>query len=383
MGSSTENSAYKVTRNPWDRRARARRIVGRLRGRGQRGHGAAGPRHRHRRIDPPARRPLRRRRPQADLRPREPLRRGGLRLVARPGRTARPARSRTSPSPPPCSAASTPRTRPALPVAVPDFRAALAEGAAGLRVGVPWSFLEKGVDAGVMAAFRQALRDLEAAGARTVEIDAPPRPARRGHLLHRRHRRGLEQPRALRRRPLRPARRPPATCGGMYGETRDRGFGPEVKRRIILGTFVLSSGYYDAYYLRAQKVRTLIRRDFEEALPRLRRGGHADHAHARLPHRREDGRSAADVPGGHLHRAREPGRHPGPVPPLRVRRGPAGGPAAPGPSVRRGDARCAPATRTSRARRITSAVAAARRATTPDGRLRRAARRSRMRRSTT
>ena len=51
----------------------------------------------------------------------------------------------------------------------------------------------------------------------------------------------------------------------MYGETRDRGFGPEVKRRIILGTFVLSSGYYDAYYLAAQKVRTLIRRDFEIA----------------------------------------------------------------------------------------------------------------------
>src|SRR5262249_10347682 len=51
----------------------------------------------------------------------------------------------------------------------------------------------------------------------------------------------------------------------MYGETRDHGFGPEVKRRIILGTFVLSSGYYDAYYLRAQKVRTLIRRDFEQA----------------------------------------------------------------------------------------------------------------------
>jgi aspartyl-tRNA(Asn)/glutamyl-tRNA(Gln) amidotransferase subunit A len=51
----------------------------------------------------------------------------------------------------------------------------------------------------------------------------------------------------------------------MYGRTRDEGLGPEVKRRIVLGTFVLSSGYYDAYYLRAQKVRTLIRRDFEQA----------------------------------------------------------------------------------------------------------------------
>jgi len=52
----------------------------------------------------------------------------------------------------------------------------------------------------------------------------------------------------------------------MYGATRDSGFGPEVKRRILLGTFVLSAGYYDAYYLKAQKVRTLVRRDFESAL---------------------------------------------------------------------------------------------------------------------
>ena len=51
----------------------------------------------------------------------------------------------------------------------------------------------------------------------------------------------------------------------MYGATRDKGFGPEVKRRILLGTFVLSAGYYDAYYLKAQKVRTLIRRDFDAA----------------------------------------------------------------------------------------------------------------------
>src|SRR5262249_21108560 len=53
--------------------------------------------------------------------------------------------------------------------------------------------------------------------------------------------------------------------GALYGETRDAGFGAEVKRRVILGTFVLSSGYYDAYYLRAQKFRALIRRDFESA----------------------------------------------------------------------------------------------------------------------
>jgi aspartyl-tRNA(Asn)/glutamyl-tRNA(Gln) amidotransferase subunit A len=55
----------------------------------------------------------------------------------------------------------------------------------------------------------------------------------------------------------------------MYGRTRAEGFGPEVKRRIILGTYVLSSGYYDAYYLRAQKVRTLIRRDFTRAFEKV------------------------------------------------------------------------------------------------------------------
>jgi len=150
------------------------------------------------------------------------------------------------------------------PVEVPDFRAALAAGAAGLRVGVPWSFLEKGVDAGMMAAFRRALSDLEAAGARTVEVTLPHAPhavatyyivatAEASSNLARFDgvRYGL--------------RAPAADLQGMYGETRDRGFGAEVKRRIILGTFVLSAGYYDAYYLRAQQVRTLIRRDFEGA----------------------------------------------------------------------------------------------------------------------
>jgi aspartyl-tRNA(Asn)/glutamyl-tRNA(Gln) amidotransferase subunit A len=150
------------------------------------------------------------------------------------------------------------------PVEVPDFRAALAAGAAGLRVGVPWSFLEKGVDGGVMAAFRRALSDLEAAGARTLEVALPHAPhavatyyivatAEASSNLARFDgvRYGL--------------RVPAADLQGMYGETRDRGFGAEVKRRIILGTFVLSAGYYDAYYLRAQQVRTLIRRDFEGA----------------------------------------------------------------------------------------------------------------------
>jgi aspartyl-tRNA(Asn)/glutamyl-tRNA(Gln) amidotransferase subunit A len=149
-------------------------------------------------------------------------------------------------------------------VEVPDFRAALDGGAAGLRVGVPWAFLREGVEAGVMEAFRRALADLEAAGTRTVEVSLPHAP----HAIATYYIVATAEASSNLARydgvryGLRVAGR---DLAGMYGETRDRGFGPEVKRRIILGTFVLSAGYYDAYYLRAQQVRTLIRRDFEEA----------------------------------------------------------------------------------------------------------------------
>ena len=160
-----------------------------------------------------------------------------------------------------------PRDATSADVPVPDFVPALAGDLCGVRVGVPWSFLEKGVDAGVMSAFRQALRDLEAGGAQIVDVELPHAAhaiatyyivatAEASSNLAR-----YDGVRYGRRAHARELRR-------MYGETRDQGFGLEVKRRIILGTFVLSSGYYDAYYLRAQKVRTLIRRDFESAFAR-------------------------------------------------------------------------------------------------------------------
>jgi aspartyl-tRNA(Asn)/glutamyl-tRNA(Gln) amidotransferase subunit A len=154
-------------------------------------------------------------------------------------------------------------TSAALPV--PDFTAALARGARGARIGVPWGFLKEGVEEGQMARFREALSVLEKAGARLVEVQLPHLPhaiatyyivatAEASSNLARYDgvRYGLRA-------------KDPADLLRLYGETRDRGFGPEVKRRIILGTFALSSGYYDAYYVRAQKVRTLIRRDFEQA----------------------------------------------------------------------------------------------------------------------
>ncbi len=83
----------------------------------------------------------------------------------------------------------------------------------------------------------------------------------------------------------------------MYGRSRELGFGHEVKRRIMLGTYVLSAGYYDAYYLKAQQVRTLIRRDYEHAFEQVGRRCDADKSDAGLQDWREDVRSAADVPG--------------------------------------------------------------------------------------
>jgi aspartyl-tRNA(Asn)/glutamyl-tRNA(Gln) amidotransferase subunit A len=150
------------------------------------------------------------------------------------------------------------------PVEVPDLGAALEGGIAGLRVGVPWTFLESGVDDRVMTSFKGALRSLEDAGARTVDVSLPhlPHAIATYYLIA-----TAEASSNLARFDgVRYGRRVESgDLHAMYGETRDKGFGPEVKRRIILGTFALSSGYYDAYYLRAQQVRTLIRRDFEQA----------------------------------------------------------------------------------------------------------------------
>ncbi len=150
---------------------------------------------------------------------------------------------------------------------VPDLVAAARGGARGLRVGVPWAFLESGLDAAVAAAFRVALDDVRALGAEIVDVALPHAPhaiasyylvatAEASSNLARFDgvRYGL--------------RAKGADLREMYGRTRDAGFGAEVKRRILLGTFALSSGYYDAYYLRAQRVRTLIRRDFEAAFER-------------------------------------------------------------------------------------------------------------------
>jgi aspartyl-tRNA(Asn)/glutamyl-tRNA(Gln) amidotransferase subunit A len=147
----------------------------------------------------------------------------------------------------------------------PELATAAEGEIRGLRIGVPRSLLTSAVDAEVMEAFEAAIEVLRQQGATTVEIGLPHNDyavsvyyliatAEASSNLSRYDgvRYGFRAPDA-------------DTLSRMYDLTRDGGFGPEVKRRILLGTYVLSAGYYDAYYRKAQQVRTLIRRDYATA----------------------------------------------------------------------------------------------------------------------
>ena len=114
-------------------------------------------------------------------------------------------------------------------------------------------------------------------------------------------------------------REPATDIIDLYEKTRAKGFGAEVRRRLMIGTYVLSAGYYDAYYVRAQKIRTLIKRDFETRVRRRRRRDpDARDAVGRLRHRREGlGRSGRNVSQRRLHRDRQ---HGGPAGTGRARR---------------------------------------------------------------
>jgi aspartyl-tRNA(Asn)/glutamyl-tRNA(Gln) amidotransferase subunit A len=147
---------------------------------------------------------------------------------------------------------------------VPDYTAALGKGIKGLRVGLPKEYFIEGMDREIDAAVRAAVKKLAELGAEVVEISLP----------HTQYAVAVYYLIATAEASANLARFDGVRYGlripgkdpiDMYGKTRGAGFGPEVKRRIILGTYALSAGYYDAYYLRAQKVRTLIRRDFEQA----------------------------------------------------------------------------------------------------------------------
>jgi aspartyl-tRNA(Asn)/glutamyl-tRNA(Gln) amidotransferase subunit A len=147
---------------------------------------------------------------------------------------------------------------------VPDYEQALTGDIKGLRIGVPREFFVEGMDPEVESAVRSALRQYEALGARLVELSMP----HTGYAIAAYYLIATAEASAnlARYDGIRFGLRVPADNNiELYNRTRDQGFGAEVKRRIMLGTFALSAGYYDAYYLKAQKVRTLIRRDFERA----------------------------------------------------------------------------------------------------------------------
>jgi aspartyl-tRNA(Asn)/glutamyl-tRNA(Gln) amidotransferase subunit A len=162
-----------------------------------------------------------------------------------------------------------PQDSTSLDAPAPDFTGLLGRDLKGIKLGMPKEYFIEGIDPQVDQAVRAAIRQYEALGAEIVEVSLP----------NTEHAVGVYYIVATAEASANLARFDGVRYGhraenvkGLldhYGRTREEGFGPEVKRRIILGTYVLSSGYYDAYYLRAQKVRTLIRRDFTAAFEKV------------------------------------------------------------------------------------------------------------------
>ena len=155
-----------------------------------------------------------------------------------------------------------------VPERVPDYTAALNGGIQGLKLGWPKEYFIRGVDPKVSAAVAAAVTQLEKLGAQVVEISLPHTDyavATYYIVATAEASANLARFDGI-RYGLRVDGADPIE---LYGRTRGNGFGAEVKRRVILGTHVLSSGYYDAYYLRAQKVRTLIRQDFLDAFQKV------------------------------------------------------------------------------------------------------------------
>jgi aspartyl-tRNA(Asn)/glutamyl-tRNA(Gln) amidotransferase subunit A len=156
-----------------------------------------------------------------------------------------------------------PKDTTSVDLPVPDYEAAVGRSIKGMRIGIPREYRVDGMPAEIEALWEKGARWLKEAGAEIVEVSLPHTkyalpayyivaPAEASSNLARYDgvRYGL--------------RVPGRDIVDMYEKTRAEGFGHEVRRRIMIGTYVLSAGYYDAYYVRAQKIRTLIKRDFEE-----------------------------------------------------------------------------------------------------------------------
>lgn len=161
-----------------------------------------------------------------------------------------------------------PRDSTSVPEAVPDYQAALDGRIKGLKLGLPKEYFVGGMDPQVTNAVQAAVKHLQTLGAEIVEISLPHTDyavATYYIVATAEASANLARFDGI-RYGLRVEGADPIE---LYSKTRGAGFGAEVKRRIILGTYVLSSGYYDAYYLRAQKVRTLIRQDFLQAFEKV------------------------------------------------------------------------------------------------------------------
>ncbi|MFL5282842.1 MAG: amidase family protein, partial [Rhodopila sp.] len=161
-----------------------------------------------------------------------------------------------------------PKDSTSAPAPVPDFEAACARGVKGLRIGIPREYRSEGMPAEIDALWQQGMEWLRAAGAEMIDVSLPHTkyglgtyyivaPAEASSNLARYDgvRFGM--------------REQGADLRDQYERTRAAGFGPEVRRRVLIGTYVLSAGYYDAYYIRAQKIRQLILRDFTEAFAKV------------------------------------------------------------------------------------------------------------------
>lgn len=150
-------------------------------------------------------------------------------------------------------------------VPLPDFTTSLSNDVKGLKIGIPKEYFAKGLDADVEKSVQEGIKTLESMGMQAVEVSLP----------HTEYAVATYYILACAEASANLSRYDGVKYGyrsehsdnlmDMYTNTREEGFGEEVKRRILLGTFVLSSGYYDAYYLKGQKARTLIKQDFEEA----------------------------------------------------------------------------------------------------------------------
>jgi len=150
-------------------------------------------------------------------------------------------------------------------IAIPDFTKVLRKDVKGLKIGIPKEYFIEGMDPEVERAVRDAIKTLEGLGAKAVEVSLP----HTGYAV------ATYYILATSEASSNLARYDGVKYGfraqgakdllDMYMKSRSQGFGPEVKRRIMLGTYALSAGYYEAYYKKGQQVRTLIKRDFEEA----------------------------------------------------------------------------------------------------------------------